>query len=977
VCIERGDDEEAEPLLRRALEIRETAHGAAHPDVADALVRLADLLAERDGPAGVEPLVRRALEIREAALGGDHLLTARCLHRLGVARAALGGLDLAERLLARAVPVLELRLGRDHPEVAVALLHLAEVYVASGRAAQVPPLLERVAWAHDAMTELAPAIGSRRRRLGCLRSLEIISELFLSLVHGHLTGVAAATRAALDRVLRFKGTAAEVLGASPEVVLSRRYPALRSQLQKWAGVRRRIARKRLAGPGPEGDEAHRRVLQAWEADRQELEAGLIREIPALGLARRVRTAGREAVAHALPSGSALVEFVQVVMRDFNTPSWSSRPPGPAHYLAFVLPAGSPEEVRMIDLGSAEAIDRLAIALGSALGRSAASPQKASRSPAAALRSAIFDPLLAALGGRRYLVLAPEGELCRVPFAALPTEEEGYLIDDYHFAYLHVGRDALREGAESPGLPAEPLVIADPELDLPNDPLPPGGPGGADAPRRASEWQGGRLSFNRLEFTRGEAEKIAAMIGVGPWLGSRAMEGGVKASPSPRIMHLATPSYALPDPRPDGPMNAWTAILLAEPGRGPARGGGRPADNPMHRAGVALAGANSRLRAGLPTTEAEDGLLTAEEVSGLDLLTTELVTLSCYVTVSGEPNHQSLAALQRAFLVAGARRLVMNLLPVDDRFTLDVMVEFYGRLLDEKPPAQALRETQLAVRGRARAPGDWGAFACLGDLSPLPSLPTAFTWAISPYTVGRPVKGELFFGRRDILKKIQDNLAPSAGQNILVLRGQRRSGKTSVLYRLRDTLAAESRGAFLPSVVDLGGLIGVLSEGEFFSSLAHEIARDMERHGLRVANPSLSEYAAAPTTVFKANFLEPLTEALGDRRVLLMLDEFDKIKELIDGRHVRPQILEFLRHLMQHTPVLFLIAGTYRLREFTGGYWSVFFNLAVPIDIGALHESDARGLINEPVRRSLYDMDSAAVSEIIRVAGCHPYFDTSR
>jgi CHAT domain-containing protein/tetratricopeptide (TPR) repeat protein len=975
VWVERGDDGEAEPLLQQALDIQRAALGEAHPDVAVTLSRLADLRVERGGdPAEAESLVRRALEIREAALGGDHLLTARCLHRLGVLRTALGDRAGAEPLFSRAVQVLQLRLGEDHPEVAVALLNLAWLYATTDRAAQVLPLLDRVAAAHDGTTELALATGSRRRRLGCLRSLETIFEAFLSLVYGHLADSAAATRAALDRVLRFKGTAAEILAASPEAVLGGRYPALRSQLQELAGVRRRIAQKRLAGPGPEGGKAHWRVLQAWEADRQRLEAELLRQIPALGLARRLRTAGRDAVARALPSGSALVEFVDFRVSDFTAPGL---PPGPralARYLAFVLPAGSPEDVRMIDLGETAAIDRLASGLGTVLGRPGPPPRKAGRADsAAALRSTVFDPLRAALGGRRYLVLAPDGELSRVPFAALPTEEGGYLIDDYHFSYLHVGRDALRGGTESPGPPAESLVIADPDFDLQSDGAPPGSPGGTDARRPPLEWRDDRLSFGRFRATRGEAEKIAAMLGVSPWLGNRALEGGVKASRSPRILHLATQSYALPDPPPDRPATAWAAILLAEPGWGPAQGRGRRADNPMHRAGVALAGANSRLRGGTLPPEAEDGLLTAEEVSGLDLLATELVMLSAYATVSGEPNHQGLAGLQRAFLVAGARRLVMNLLPVNDRFTTDFMVEFYGRLLDKKPPAQALRETQLAVRGRAPTPRDWGAFVCLGDLSPLPALPTAFTPAISPYSVGLPAKGEIFFGRQDILKKVQDNLASSAGKNILVLRGQRRSGKTSVLYRLRDTLAVESRGAYLPAVVDVQGMRGIKSEGEFFWKLAHEMARDLKRHGLQVAEPPRSEYSAAPTSVFEVDFLEPLNDNLGSRRVLLMLDEFDKIKDLIDEGRVGQQVLEFLRHLMQHTPVLFLIAGTYKLREFTGGYWSVFFNLAVPIDIGALHESDARGLINEPVRLGLYDIDSSAVSEIIRVAGCHPYF----
>src|SRR5262249_6818135 len=79
-----------------------------------------------------------------------------------------------------------------------------------------------------------------------------------------------------------------------------------------------------------------------------------------------------------------------------------------------------------------------------------------------------------------------------------------------------------------------------------------------------------------------------------------------------------------------------------------------------------------------------------------------------------------------------------------------------------------------------------------------------------------------------------------------------------------------------------------------------------------------------------------------------------------------------RHLMQHSPLLFLIAGTQKLRELTGKYWSVFFNLALPIDIGTLKETDARRLIEEPVRQ-WYAVGALAQEGIVRMSGCHPYF----
>jgi hypothetical protein len=104
----------------------------------------------------------------------------------------------------------------------------------------------------------------------------------------------------------------------------------------------------------------------------------------------------------------------------------------------------------------------------------------------------------------------------------------------------------------------------------------------------------------------------------------------------------------------------------------------------------------------------------------------------------------------------------------------------------------------------------------------------------------------------------------------------------------------------------------------------------------------------------------------------MFDEFDRIKTLIDDKKLNDNVLDFVRHLMQHASVLFLIAGTYKLQELTGEYYSVFFNLTVPITIGKLPEKDTRELITEPVK-PWYTIESLAVDEIVRVGGCHPYF----
>jgi superkiller protein 3 len=156
---------------------------------------------------------------------------------------------------------------------------------------------------------------------------------------------------------------------------------------------------------------------------------------------------------------------------------------------------------------------------------------------------------------------------------------------------------------------------------------------------------------------------------------------------------------------------------------PARGrDSRPdllLENPLLRSGLALAGANAWLQGLRPPSDAEDGLLTAEDVTGLDLPATELVVLSACETGLGQVKvGEGILGLRRAFVLAGARTLVMSLWKVPDDATRELMEDFYQRLKAGEGRAEALRHAQLTLKAKYPDPLCWGAFICQGDPSPL-------------------------------------------------------------------------------------------------------------------------------------------------------------------------------------------------------------------------------------------------------------------
>src|SRR6185295_8891362 len=95
-----------------------------------------------------------------------------------------------------------------------------------------------------------------------------------------------------------------------------------------------------------------------------------------------------------------------------------------------------------------------------------------------------------------------------------------------------------------------------------------------------------------------------------------------------------------------------------------------------------------------------GILTALEVTGLDLWGTQLVTLSACDTGVGEvSNGEGVYGLRRAFLLAGAETLVMSLWPISDYVARDAIVDYYTGLRAGLGRGEALRQAKLALLRR--------------------------------------------------------------------------------------------------------------------------------------------------------------------------------------------------------------------------------------------------------------------------------------
>jgi HAMP domain-containing protein len=247
----------------------------------------------------------------------------------------------------------------------------------------------------------------------------------------------------------------------------------------------------------------------------------------------------------------------------------------------------------------------------------------------------------------------------------------------------------------------------------------------------------------------------------------------------------------------------------------------------------------------------------------------------------------------------------------------------------------------------------------------------FQYIPNPYVVGTPLDAgsELFFGRERLITTIQENLA-AAQQHNLVLIGQRRMGKTSLLKQLSLRLS----DSYVPVYLD-GQIMGFdPGMANFFLTFATEISFALEDEGMLIDPPDLEALTQSPANTFEHDFLTRVFKLIGDRKLLILFDEFEELESAVTRGHLDRSIFGYLRHLMQHTEKLsFIFCGTHRLEELAADYWSVLFNISLYQHVGNLTQEEGIHLIQDPVRPFGMIYDDLALDKMWRLTSGHPYF----
>ncbi len=519
-----------------------------------------------------------------------------------------------------------------------------------------------------------------------------------------------ASRLALTTVLRRKGRLLDAAAAALATIRQKLSPDDKKLLDELNAARAELAKLTVAGPGASADTAaYGKKVAGLEDKIQKLEAQVSKKSAAYRTV--TQPISLAAVQKNIPKDARLVELVNYQPYDpkMTYAQALAQKFKPRRYLAYV--AAQKGDPVFVDLGDATPIDKAIEGYRKAL----ADPDNDNvLDLGKALNDLTFAKIVPKLGGATNILIAPDGALNVVPFSALVDDKKEFLIKKYTFTYLTSGRDLLRVEARTKSQGGG-VLFADPKFDDT------GGAKNDNKTRGARSADLATLQWPQLPGTAAEADAIVKSFkGFKVYRGDQATEGTIKQVHGPKILHLATHGFFLPDePLPDAEGERGAGIAMA-PGAAPGGIGAGNAqamsyENPLLRSGLALAGANKLVSGN------DDGLLTALEASGLDLWGTKLVVLSaCETGVGKVTNGDGVYGLRRSLVIAGAESLVMSMWQVDDFATKELMTGFYKKLADGKPRTEALRQTQLELLGKKKYahPFYWAAFLPAGATTPL-------------------------------------------------------------------------------------------------------------------------------------------------------------------------------------------------------------------------------------------------------------------
>lgn len=245
----------------------------------------------------------------------------------------------------------------------------------------------------------------------------------------------------------------------------------------------------------------------------------------------------------------------------------------------------------------------------------------------------------------------------------------------------------------------------------------------------------------------------------------------------------------------------------------------------------------------------------------------------------------------------------------------------------------------------------------------------FKRLVDPYSLRAVVHKKDFFGRKKLLEKIADNFSGDSNNNILVLHGVRRVGKTSILNYLSYVFDEN----YVLININLETYRGPQStQWLIYNAFVEPIIETLEDMGISMNPYSIDDFKEEPMFQFRS-FVKRVLKKLEGKKLIMMFDEFEVLIEGVASGKLDTYIFDKLRGIIQDFYDLSLIiAGADKLIEMLKDYASRIFNMTYTLEVSFLEHDEAKKLIQRPGEGKI-EFSESSVEEILKYTNCHPFY----
>ncbi len=696
---------EAIPLLTEALRItnmnagnNSTAYATYLDNLATSYNRLGDF-------EKAEPLYIEAMRIRKEKLGVSHPDYASSLNNLSAMYSRASDYSKAENLIVESLRIQKEEHENKHPNYTQSLMNLAVIYLETNNPAKALEVFKKINNNHINYLNDNFSFLSESERVQFLKTIDFNFEVFYSFALEYYNQNPEIATDMLNLRISTKGIVLVSNTRIRNIISKTGNAELKNLFDKFCELKDEI----LKASNYSLHEQQKRGINTAQLENEanETEKELSRKSESYRQIYEEKNVSFTNIRNALSPNEAAIEFV-----DFRY--WKTKWSDTIYYTALVTTRGQ-KNPALVKLCSLDELTRILSVDANNEDSYTSNQQKSNE-----LYKLIWEPLEQSLKGVEKVYLSPSGLLNKVSFASLNTGGNSLLIDRYNIRYTGNIRDIIRIKKEekNTNFSNQKAVLfgglmydVDENTMRRNADLYKENNDNGEIQRELVVPQESRGSgkWIYLKGTLSEVEKLKTIfagnkLNVTEYTGDKGIEEVFKSlsgKKAPYILHAATHGFFFPEPEKE----------YENPESGMKENIYKYSNNPLIRSGLIFAGANNAWTSGTEAEGIENGILTAYEVSNMDLSNTELVVLSACETGLGDiKGGEGVYGLQRAFKTAGAKSIIMSLWKVPDKATVELMEMFYSNWLEKKMAKEdAFNLAQSKMRNKYSNPYMWAAF----------------------------------------------------------------------------------------------------------------------------------------------------------------------------------------------------------------------------------------------------------------------------